>query len=418
LWTWLQDAEIFLIVKVPFVTSKHKSLLPAFFLGNVLVGGALFTHAFLYNFYLGALGLDESVMGLAQASLTAGGLVALLPAGRLVDRLGVRAALVAGALLAGLGLGAGAVVEAPLAIYAAAIAAGAGAVTWRISMAPYIMARTRLALRSRVFSWNVALLVASGAGWMIASGGIAETLQAETMLTALGAHRATLLGGALLSAVAVPLFVVATAGPLRQNSEKGSDLASAPEHADRDPRSLGPSIVAIACWMVGPALVTPFFNIFFSRQYQLDVSLIGVVFGVAHLGTALVMVGSGEAAARTSPRSVLRIWMALFPPVLLALAATGSVGLAVGLYFLQGLVSPATNPLIDELLLERAAPSRRGTVSSWRNAATEIAGITGAGAGGLVLRHASFDALFGLAGAVGVLGGLALWVVLQRRAAG
>jgi predicted MFS family arabinose efflux permease len=170
--------------------------------------------------------------------------------------------------------------------------------------------------------------------------------------------------------------------------------------------------------MVGPALVMPFFNIFFSREYDLDVSLIGVVFGVAHLGTALVMIGSGEAAARTSPRGVLMVWMALFPPVLLALAATGSVGMAVGLYFLQGIVSPATNPLIDEILLERVAPSRRGTVSSWRNAATEIAGITGAGVGGLVLRHASFDALFGLAGAVGVLGGLALWLVLQRRGAG
>ena len=269
-------------MKVPFVTSKHESLLPAFFLGNVLVGGAFFTHAFLYNFYLGALGLDESVMGLAQASLTAGGLVALLPAGRLVDHLGVRAALVTGALLAGLGLGAGALVEAPAAIYAAAFVAGAGAVTWRISMAPYIMARTPLALRSRVFSWNVALLVASGAGWMIASGGIAQALQAETMLTALGAHRATLLGGALLAALAIPLFAVAAAGPLRQHEGQPPDQVSAPENRDRDPRSLGPSIIAIACWMVGPALVMPFFNIFFSREYQLDVSLIGVVFGAAH----------------------------------------------------------------------------------------------------------------------------------------
>ncbi len=418
MWTWLQDAEIFLIVKVRFVTSRHRSLLLTFLIGNVLVGGALFTHAFLYNFYLGALGLDESVMGLAQASLTAGGLVALLPAGRLVDRFGVRAALVAGALFAGLGLGAGALVEAPAAVYAAAFAAGAGAVTWRISMAPYIMARTPLAHRSRVFSWNVALLVASGAGWMIASGGIAEALQAETMLTALGAHRATLLGGALLSVLAIPLFAVATAGPLRQQPAQPPDLVSASENADRDPRSLGPSIASIACWMVGPALVMPFFNIFFSREHQLDISLIGVIFGVAHLGTALVMIGSGEAAARSSPRSVLRVWMALFPPVLLALAATGSVGMAVGLYFLQGLVSPATNPLIDEILLERAAPSRRGMVSSWRNAATEIAGIAGAGAGGLVLRHASFDALFGLAGAVGVLGGLVLWIVLQRHGTG
>ena len=52
--------------------------------GNVLFGGGLFIHAFLYNFHLEALHLDPQVMGYAAAALTAGGLVTLLPAGRLV----------------------------------------------------------------------------------------------------------------------------------------------------------------------------------------------------------------------------------------------------------------------------------------------------------------------------------------------
>ena len=37
-----------------------------FFVANVLFGAGLFSHAFLYNFYLDELQLGESVMGLPQ----------------------------------------------------------------------------------------------------------------------------------------------------------------------------------------------------------------------------------------------------------------------------------------------------------------------------------------------------------------
>jgi MFS family permease len=397
--------------------SRAGGLVP-FFAGNVLLGSGLFFHAFLYNFYLAGLGLDESVMGLAAASLTAGGLVALLPAGRLVDRLGVRMVLVSGTLCAGLGLTAGAVVERPVTVYAAAFVAGMGAVTWRVSMGPYIMAWTAAAQRSRVFSWNVALLVGSGAVWMITGGALAEWLQAGSTFGPVEAHRVTLLGGAGLTILAIPLFVIACRGRPAAGPAHASDSVDTVSGVNSRLEPLAPSVVAVAFWMLGPALVLPFFNIFFSREYQLDVTLIGTVFGIAHLATALVMVGSGELAGRLGPRRVLAAWTAVFPPVLWMLAAVGSVELAIGLYFVQGAVSPATNPLIEEILLSRARPSQRGAVSSWRNAATEIAGIVGAGAGGVVLRQSSFDLLFVLAGSVGLIAGLALWLVLRRHARG
>ena len=95
--------------------------------GNVLFGAGLFFHAFLYNFYLEAIGHAEAVMGYAAASLTAGALAALLPAGKLVDARGPRLVLCTGVMLGVLGLAAGALVAAPAAVYAAAALAGAGA---------------------------------------------------------------------------------------------------------------------------------------------------------------------------------------------------------------------------------------------------------------------------------------------------
>jgi predicted MFS family arabinose efflux permease len=89
------------------------------------------------------------------------------------------------------------------------------------------------------------------------------------------------------------------------------------------------------------------------------------------------------------------------------------VGLAVVLYAVQGFVWPAANPLVDQILFERVEPARHGTVSSLRNGAMELAGVTGAALGGAVLEATSFGRLFGVAGAVGACAGAALWIVLR-----
>src|SRR5919198_5970320 len=95
--------------------TEERTLRPIILLiaGNVLFATGLIFHAFLYNFYLEALHLSTVVMGHAAAALTGGGLIALLPAGVLADRVGPRAALSsAGAVLAA-GLVLGAVATTP-----------------------------------------------------------------------------------------------------------------------------------------------------------------------------------------------------------------------------------------------------------------------------------------------------------------
>src|SRR5204863_7533751 len=84
-----------------------------FLAANVLFGSGLFFHAFLYNFYLDKLSLSPTVMGQAAAALTTGGLVTLLPAGWIFDRLGARVSLMLGALICAVGLAAGAMTTVP-----------------------------------------------------------------------------------------------------------------------------------------------------------------------------------------------------------------------------------------------------------------------------------------------------------------
>ncbi len=389
-----------------------------FFAANVLFGAGLFYHAFLYNFYLDALGLGEAVMGWAQAALTAGGLIALLPAGILVDRVGARPAFVGACALAAMGLALGAVAARPAPVYLAGVLAGLGTATWRVASGPIVMELAHGAIRSRAFSWNVALLVGSGAGWMASAGALATWLERAMGADRVGGLRVALLVGAAATGLAALVF-----GFVRLKPRASADGVR-PAGAERAPRlQLVPSGVSrrfvgaigvVALWMVAPALVLSFFNLYFLRAHGMAVDRIGFLFGATHVVTALVIFGSGEMAARLGPRRLLAGWTLLFAPALWLLAGVEGLGIAIALYFVQGIVSPATNPLIDQILLERAPVERRGAVSSWRNAATEVGGIVGAGVGGTILEVVGFDGLFVAAGALAAAAALVLIAVVRR----
>jgi len=160
-------------------------------------------------------------------------------------------------------------------------------------------------------------------------------------------------------------------------------------------------VALIGLWMLGPALVAQFFNLYFFRTFALPVERVGLVIGVAHAATALVVVLSGELALRLGASRVLAGWLFLLGPTLLLLPVVG-LYLAVLLYFIQGLSQPSANPLIDQMLMEGAAPERRGTISSWRNVAADASAIAGASLGGWIVTVGSFPALFVTAGLVGM----------------
>jgi len=267
----------------------------------------------------------------------------------------------------------------------------------------------------------VALLVGTGAVWMTGAGAFAKWLEAVRGLDMLGAHRVALLVGAGATGTAIVCYAFGGApGSVEQLAATTQTVppgvgtvSESVGFSDRMSRSIG----AVALWALAPALVLPFFNLFFLREHGLPVDRIGLVFGLAHAATALVIFGSGEVATRIGPRRMLAVWTLGFAPLIWVLAWVDVLALAMAFYFMQGIVSPASNPLIDEILLRDAPASQRGRVSSWRNAATEIAGIVGAAVGGVLLGWLSFRHLFMIAGSVGALGAIVLVIVLRGRQA-
>lgn len=384
-----------------------------FFTANVLFGSGLFFHAFLYNFYLDGLGLGESVMGGAAAALTAGGLAALIPAGALVDLVGARVAYLGAAATASAGLAAGAFVERPGPVFVAALAAGAGTAAWRVSMGPILMQLTSGRMRSRAFSWNVALLLGTGAIWTALAGWTPGWMESSLGLGRLGGIRGTLLLGALGTAASAAVFGLGVR-VARSPGAAGRSPSRAALDTLRIPGVLVLLVALVAVWMTAGGLVIPFFNLYFLREHALEIDRIGFLFAAAQALTAAVVFGSGELASRIGPVRALTLWMFVFPPVLWGMAAAESLGLAVLLYLIQGLVPPATNPLIDQILLERTSTDQHGAISSWRNGATELSGLVGSGMGGVILETASFPGLLGAAGGVALMGAGALSLALRR----
>ncbi len=384
--------------------------------GNVLFGAGLFFHAFLYNFYLDALGHSEAVMGYAAAALTGGGLVMLLPAGRLVDRFRARAAMVAAAVVTAIGLALGAWVATPVPIYAAAALAGAGGGLWRVAVGPALMQLTDGRTRARAFAWNVGLILLSGAGGIAIAGAVPSWFQAALGVSQLGGVRLALLAGAVATAASLAAFVFLrlptvedAASPVKAGHAWGEE-----EAAGRVAVRFLPFVGVVAVWMLGAALLGPFLNIYFARRFALSVGGVGVVFAGAHLLWTLAVLGSGELASRWGARTVLPIMALLFAPAAWGLGLAPSVSLAALCYLLQGAIGPVTNPLIDQVLLGAVPPRHQGVVSGWRNVAADVSGIVGASVGGVLVSARGFGLLFGAAGAVGLLGGVALLGWLRR----
>lgn len=384
-----------------------RSALPRFFAANVLFGSGLFAHGFLYNFYMAELRAGPAAMGVAAAALMVGGLAALAPAGVLVDRAGPRRAYLAGSVVAAAGLMAGAFAEGLPALYAAAFVAGAGTAAWRVAMGPATLALVSGPTQARAFSWNVGLLLASGAVWTLGAGALPELLgggmPGVRAALAVGAA-GTLLGGVVFATVRLPPPAprpaepeAAAASPLRRLAES---LAV--------PRPVLARVGLVALWMTAAALVIPFFNLYFQRAHGLPISRIGGLMALAQAVSAVALFASGSLAARFGPARVLAGWVLLFAPSLWGLAGAALLAPAAVLYLLQGFAAPATHPLVDQLLLQEAPEDRRGAVSSWRNAATELSGLAGAALGGVLLERTSFAVLFGVAGALGLVAGGAL----------
>jgi predicted MFS family arabinose efflux permease len=335
--------------------------------------------------------------------------------------------MITGVLVATAGLVAGALLRERALILVTAAAVGAGAAACRVTWSPALMRLASPSVRARAFTWNVALLMASAAGWNALAGAIPSIVARVGTIAALSGNQLVLIGSALVTLCAAPCYwVLRLEAPTTAHAHAPPASADVPVAALAHPatsrRGLAPAVWAVlactALWMLTDALVNPFLNIYFTDRFALSVATVGSLFGVALAVRAVALSGAAELARRSGPPRALAGWMLVAVPCIAAMALVTSPAAAIGLFVVHGMIGPATNPLIDQLLLERVRAERHGTVAGWRNAGAELSGALGASVGGRLLEATSFTGLLLTAAGLAAFTGPALLVSLRRRAEG
>ena len=304
----------------------------------------MFIYVFLYNLYLLDLGFREDLIGQVSSAMTAGTVVAILPAAALARRWGLsKLIFVSFASLSAIAA-ARAFATTPLPLLALAFLHGAMFSLYAVSLAPAVARLTSESARSTGFSISTASSIALGVlgGW-------------------LGGHLPGWMHGkrpAMLAASAVVALALWPAARLR--------IGPAPaEGARLYPRN--PFVVRFlviwAVWSLATGSFNPFFATFFARLHT-PLERIGLVFSGSQLGQVAALM---LAPAVLRKMGLVNGTAAMLLATALAMGglAAGPAGWAAAAVFI-GYTSCQwmSEPGINTLLMDRVREAERTGASA------------------------------------------------------
>jgi MFS family permease len=317
---------------------------------------------FLFNIYLLGFGWTERSLGYIGSLMSVGSILGTIPAGRLIERLGLRWTLMIGLTLAVILSILRACILWQPAQLALALLGGIAMCSWAVCLPPVVAAIAKEPQRPFAFS----LLFSSGIGFAGLGGLAAGRLPGWLMksswgnhlagraLSALEADRASLLIGCAIVALAlVPLTRIA--------------LPTATAQA-RQAQGFDPFLIrflpAVAVWGLVTGAFAPFANVYFVHHLGLSLERTGVVFSLSQLA---------QFAAILSAPMLLR-WAGLASGIMITQLATAagfamlsvahSVQLASSVYCISMAAQYMNEPGIYSLLMVRTSEHQRSRASA------------------------------------------------------
>jgi MFS family permease len=378
----------------------------SFFAASACFDFGLFIFFLLFNLYLLKLGFNESFLGLVSGCMLAGSVAGSLPAGIAIQRLGLRASMIAGLIiipcLAAI-LAAG--LPAPL-LLACTFLYGAASVMWAVLLSPAVAALTNARNRGGGFS----IICSSGIAIGILGGAAGGRLPGWMARLAPHSSVVAQYRAALWIGCAIVLLGLLPASKLRLSAPLSP--APAPLSAVRENRRLRrppPQVIyflaAVAVWNLGTGVFNPFFSAFFARLHM-PVERIGLVFSLSQLGQALAVLAAPLVFRATGLiRGISR--MQLLSAVALAcIAASGGPGTAALAYGAYMVVQNMSEPGMLNYLMDCVSESERSGVSALNFLVASGAQAIAAVVSGLLLRRFGYPPVLMLAAALCAIAGV------------
>ncbi len=378
----------------------------SFFAASACFDFGLFIFFLLFNLYLLKLGFNESFLGLVSGCMLAGSVAGSLPAGIAIQRLGLRASMIAcltiipclaAILAAGL--------PAPL-LLACTFVYGAASVMWAVLLSPAVAALTNARNRGGGFS----IICSSGIAIGILGGAAGGRLPGWMARLAPQSSVVAQYRAALWIGCAIVLLGLLPASKLRLPAPISP--APAPLSAVRENRRLRrppPQVIyflaAVAVWNLGTGVFNPFFSAFFERLHM-PVERIGLVFSLSQLGQALAVLAAPLVFRATGLiRGISRMQL-LSAAALACIAVSGGPGTAALAYGAYMVVQNMSEPGMLNYLMDRVSESERSGVSALNFLVASSAQAIAAVVSGLLLRRFGYPPVLMLAAALCAIAGV------------
>ena len=371
---------------------------------------------FLFNLYLLDLHFNEQTMGLIGGATTLGSVLATLPAGVLVKKIGIRPMLVfcyvaAPLICAGRSMWMWLPAQFGMGFLSGAVLS-AGGVCYLTTVARLTNEKNRTAAFSLVLSASLGTSTLGG----IVCGYLPKWLASAGSLMPAAAVKQLI----LLLSCGVALLGVAPILRLRIPSVRREEDTEAPAGDMRFWRwrpspFLMRYLPLMTLWSMVLASFTPFANVYLATHLHVPMVRIGVIFSVAQimqlcmgLMTPLVFRWLGVV------RGIVTI-QAATGVVLGALALTHDVRLAVVLYLVFSAVQWMSSPGLYNLLMSRTPDSERGTAAAMTLfCSAVVSSAATAGSGALFTRVGYPPVLLGIAALAVSVALLMRFVVLPQ----
>ena len=355
---------------------------------------------FLYNLYLLDRGFKEEFLGAMTSAMSIGSVACAIPAGMLVQRLGLRKALLFCLVLVPAVSVPRAVFTSKSALLALAFLSGFVTTIWAVAISPAIARLTSEQSQARgfsvVFSFGIGIgilakLAASRMpGWLAHLNPLMSIIQAKQLTLFLGC-----------AIVALGLLPVSRLKfPLTPMADK--------RFFPRNPFLLR-FLPALAFWTLVTGSLSPLANVYFAQHLRMPLEHIGIVFSLSSLFQVIALLAAPFLFRKLGLVSAIASTQLATAIVLGCLAATSGAIPASVIYVAYTGLLWMSEPGLFSLLMSRVAPAEQAGAS-----ALNFLVISSAQAIAVAAAGASF-ARFGYPTALRAMAGVALTAAIFFR---
>ena len=317
----------------------------------------------LFNFYVLSLGYNETTIGNLVTARSITSLIAALPMGYLVDRIGGRKAFLLGYIAYGISMGVMLLFPSLTTFIAMNVLQGVAQSLSGVASGPFLMENSGAKERTYLFSLSSGLSMTANSigGWL--GGYLPGWMAGSIAVSAVSsqAYGRSLWVMAILSlASAVPVIL------MRSRRRSTSQLSTfAPiSFVRKNPGLLGKLILPGLVISIGAGMVMPFMNVFFRNVHSQSDSAIGVIFAWGSLAMGIGLVAAPALAERFGKIQVVTATQALSIPFLALLGFAPWFGVSVAAYYIRLTLMNMSGPIFSTFTMEQVDPESRGMIAS------------------------------------------------------